>query len=93
MKHPGFPMHDILAAIEAQPAPPCEQFNCPRQRSCAQNGWACQAFVEYANARTKIRKPDFSDPAERPNAENFYVKLGMKLLPRAQDKPRGTRAA
>lgn len=74
-----------LRHIAAQPAPPCDEFNCSKQHLCAVNGWACTAFVEYANLGP-IRKPDFSNPDERPNAHNFYEKLGMRLIPRASQK-------
>ena len=75
----------LAEAIEAQPPPPCEEFNCPKQHTCAVNGWACNAFAEYVS-KGKVRKPDLSDPAERPNAEVFYGRLELRRLPRSQEK-------
>lgn len=84
-RHTGVPVQDILYDIEAQPAPPCEEFKCEKQHTCAVNGWACVAFAEYAS-KGIVRKPDFSKPDERPNAEIFYGRLEMRLLSRPREK-------
>lgn len=77
----------FVEAVQAQPAPPCDEFKCARKHTCAVNGWACLAFAEYASGRNGVvRKPDFSKPDERPNAEIFYDRLGMRLLPKPREK-------
>lgn len=75
----------LVEAIQAQPAPPCEEFKCARHHTCAVNGWACLAYAEYAS-KGVVRKPDFSKPDERPNAEIFYGRLEMRLLPKPREK-------
>lgn len=75
----------LVEAIQAQPAPPCEEFKCARQHTCAVNGWACRAYAEYVS-KGKVREPDFSKPDERPNAEIFYVRLELRLLPKPREK-------
>lgn len=82
-----FECTSLTDEIAAQPAPPCERFKCAKQRTCAVNGWACLAFVEYVDSG-KVRRPQFRNPLEGPNSELFYERLGMRVLPRPQEKPK-----
>jgi hypothetical protein len=83
----AFEFESLVDEIQAQPAPPCDEFKCARRHTCAVNEWACKAFAEYVASREgTVRKPDFSDPAERPDARIFSGRLAMRPLPRPQEK-------
>lgn len=80
-------MEAFANEIEAQPAPPCDEFKCERYTLCAVIGRACQAFVEYVETGA-VRKPDFSDPAELPSVVLFYDRLKLRRPRYAQEKPK-----
>jgi len=78
----------LVDLIEAQPAPPCDEFKCEERKRCASFGLACEAFSDYvATGLVRARVP--SNKKDRPTARRFE-NLGL-MMPNT--KLRGNAAA
>ena len=59
---------DLLAAIHAEPAPPCDAFSCSQRARCAAERLACTSFAHYVTTG-QCKSPFILFP-ERVNTHN-----------------------
>jgi hypothetical protein len=68
----------LLDAIRAQPAPPCEQFNCFCRTACAKQKLACSSFEKYIESGRVV--PPSATPDRETYARYYYDVPGRKRV-------------